>query len=64
MPHSRSDARDANDERWRRAARRSKRGLIAGYIHELSARHRPAASTPVPAARPAQGADPPAEPLS
>ena len=28
------------EERRRRTKRRAKRGLVAGYIHELSARHR------------------------
>lgn len=62
MPDPRPTATDANDERWRRAARRSKRGLIAGYIHELSARHRPAAGSPAP--RPGAVVDAPAEPLA
>jgi hypothetical protein len=29
----------ADEERRRRRKRRAKRGLVAGYIHELSARH-------------------------
>jgi hypothetical protein len=29
----------ADEERRRRVKRRAKRGLVAGYIHELSARH-------------------------
>jgi hypothetical protein len=33
--------------------RRAKRGLVAGYIHELSARHGSAVARPKPAAEPA-----------
>jgi hypothetical protein len=29
----------ADEERRRRVKHRAKRGLVAGYIHELSARH-------------------------
>jgi len=37
--------------------RRAKRGLVAGYIHEISGRH---ASAPVPAPKPAEPATRPA----
>jgi hypothetical protein len=33
--------------------RRVKRGVVAGYIHEISPRHRAAEAVPVPAAAPA-----------
>jgi hypothetical protein len=40
--------RSANDRLATR--RRAKRGLVAGYIHEISGRHAAAAARPVPAA--------------
>jgi hypothetical protein len=34
--------------------RRAKRGVVAGYIHEISGRHRDAAIAPLPPLRPAE----------